>query len=104
MLLDGLPLRLELAAARLRVLPPAAMLAHLHQHLSWLSAGAVDLPERQQTLLATLDWSYALLSAEQQRLLVVSPREPSEADLAAIIRGSMENWASASAASPGRER
>src|SRR5215210_5494141 len=63
--LDGLPLAIELAAARVSLLPPEAMLARLG---NMLAGGARDLPDRQRTLRATLDWSYGLLD-EEERLL-----------------------------------
>jgi predicted ATPase len=66
--LDGLPLAIELAAARIRLLPPQAMLARLDQRFSLLTSGARDLPERQRTLRNTLDWSFGLLSPEEQEL------------------------------------
>ncbi|HUS14632.1 MAG TPA: tetratricopeptide repeat protein [Chloroflexia bacterium] len=66
--LDGLPLALELAAARLKLLDPAALLARLDQRLPLLSGGARDLPERQQTLRAAIAWSYDLLDGPAQRL------------------------------------
>ncbi len=66
--LDGLPLALELAAARIRLLSLSMLLARLEHRLAVLTTGAQDLPERQQTLRATLDWSYDLLPASQQRL------------------------------------
>ncbi len=66
--LDGLPLALELAAARIKLLPAQAVLARLQQSsLSFLTGGARDLPARQQTLRATVQWSYDLLNAEEQR-------------------------------------
>ena len=67
--LDGLPLALELAAARLQMLTPEALLGRLDQHLTLLVGGALDLPVRQQTLRATLDWSYELLTPPERQLL-----------------------------------
>ena len=67
--LDGLPLAIELAAARVRLPPPQALLARLDDRFSLLTGGARDLPQRQQTLRSTLDWSYGLLSASDQALL-----------------------------------
>jgi predicted ATPase/class 3 adenylate cyclase len=66
--LDGLPLALELAAARVRVLPPQTLLSRLDHRLKLLTGGALDLDERQRTLRATIDWSYDLLSEREQRL------------------------------------
>jgi predicted ATPase len=66
--LDGLPLALELAAARIRVLPPQALLSRLDQRLKLLTGGAKDLPTRQQTLRGTIEWSYELLSGEEKML------------------------------------
>ena len=66
--LDGLPLAIELAAARVRLLPPQALASRLDQRFSLLTGGARDLPERQRTLRNTLDWSYDLLSAGEQAL------------------------------------
>jgi predicted ATPase len=67
--LDGLPLAIELAAARVRTLPLAALEQRLDKALDVLVGGARDLPSRQQTLRATLDWSFALLDADAQALL-----------------------------------
>jgi predicted ATPase len=67
--LDGLPLAIELAAARVRLLPPKALAARLDQRFSVLTGGSRDLPERQRTLRNTLDWSFDLLSAGEQELL-----------------------------------
>ena len=66
--LDGLPLAIELAAARTRVLPPARMLERLEQRLPLLTGGARNAPERQRTLRATIEWSYDLLGDGEQRL------------------------------------
>jgi predicted ATPase len=65
--LDGLPLALELAAARIKVLTPEQLCGRLRSRLDLLTGGAADLPERQQTLRYTLEWSHALLSAAEQR-------------------------------------
>ena len=67
--LDGLPLAIELAAARVRLLPPAAILPRLEQSLSLLVGGSCDLPDRQQTLRGTIAWSYDLRSVRTGRLL-----------------------------------
>ena len=66
--LDGLPLAIELAAAHIKFLSPQALLARLDRRLQVLISGARDLPERQQTLLNTIKWSYELLNDEEQRL------------------------------------
>src|ERR1044072_1506040 len=66
--LDGLPLAIELAAARIKMLPPEALLSRLSQRLKLLAAGARDVPAGQQTLRNTIQWSYDLLSGEEQQL------------------------------------
>ena len=66
--LDGLPLAIELAAARIKLLSPSAMLARLESRLNLLTGGARDLPTRQQTLRSTVDWSYGLLNSSEQTL------------------------------------
>ena len=69
--LDGLPLALELAAVRLKLLPLQSLLERLEHRLQVLTAGAQDLPARQQTLRHAIAWSYELLSEEEQRLFRV---------------------------------
>lgn len=66
--LDGLPLAIELAAARVRYFPPQALLARLEQGLGILSGNAHDIPPRQQTLQSALAWSYELLDAREQEV------------------------------------
>jgi predicted ATPase len=66
--LDGLPLAIELAAARSKLLSPQALLARLSQRFAILTSGARDAPMRQQTLRNTIEWSYHLLDAAEQRL------------------------------------
>jgi predicted ATPase len=65
---DGLPLAIELAAARIRMLAPAQVLVRLESRLEVLTCGAVDMPRRQQTLRRTIDWSHDLLSLAEQKL------------------------------------
>lgn len=87
--LDGLPLAIELAAARTKLLTPQALAARLGSSLALLTGGARDLPERQQTLRATLDWSYDLLEPEERTLLAQLSVFPSAFDLeaAAAVAG-----------------
>jgi predicted ATPase len=66
--LDSLPLAIELAAARVKVLPPGELLGRLDRRLPLLTASRRDLPERQQTLRATIAWSFDLCSADEQEL------------------------------------
>jgi non-specific serine/threonine protein kinase len=66
--LDGLPLALELAAARLKMLSPEGVLARLNERLKLLTTGGVDLPERQKTMRAAVAWSYDLLDEGERRI------------------------------------
>jgi predicted ATPase len=70
--LEGLPLAIELAAARSRLLDPPALLDRLARSLDALGTGAVDLPERQRTLRATVEWSIGLLTGAERSLLEVA--------------------------------
>lgn len=68
--LDGLPLAIELAAARIKFLTPRLLLTRLSSRLNTLTGGAQDLPARQQTLRSTIEWSYNLLDAGEKQLFV----------------------------------
>ncbi|MGH3175504.1 MAG: ATP-binding protein, partial [Streptosporangiaceae bacterium] len=70
--LEGLPLAIELAAARTRLLDPPALLARLAASLDALGTGAVDLPDRQRTLSATVEWSVGLLDGAERSLLEIA--------------------------------
>jgi len=67
-LLDGLPLAIELAAARMQLLPPGALLSRFERRLPILTGGPVDQPPRLQTMERAISWSYALLTPEEQRV------------------------------------
>ena len=82
--LDGLALALELAAARVRLLPPQALLARLDDRMGLLTAGPRDLPERQRTLRNTLAWSFELLSPAEQVLFARLGVFPGTFDLSAV--------------------
>ena len=66
--LDGLPLAIELAAARMKLLPPQALLSRLGNRLKLLTGGARNLPERQRTLRNTIEWSYGMLDEGEKML------------------------------------
>ena len=66
--LDGLPLAIELAATRVKMLPPATVLARLQNRLELLTGGTMDMPARQHTLRRTIDWSHDLLNTAEQKL------------------------------------
>jgi predicted ATPase len=92
--LDGLPLALELAAARLRLLSPEALLERLDRALDVLTSGTRDAAERQQTLRATIDWSHSLLEEPEQRLfrhMAVFAGSCTLSDLEAVCAGDGES-------------
>ena len=81
--LDGLPLALELAAARVGLLPPAELATRLDQALAVLTSGARDIPDRQRTLRATIDWSHDLLTDTERQAFARIAAFPAGASLAA---------------------
>jgi predicted ATPase len=83
--LDGVPLAIELAAARTRLLDPAALLGRLENVLDALGSGPIDLPERQRSLRATIEWSVGLLDAPER-------------DLMAALSSFVDGWTVAAAA------
>jgi predicted ATPase/class 3 adenylate cyclase len=98
--LDGLPLAIELAAARVRVLSPPAILSRLGDRLSLLAGGSTNLPERQQTLRGAIDWSHELLEPADQvgfaRLSVFA----GGSDLAAVEKVALPDWPPDAGATP----
>ena len=88
--LDGLPLAIELAAARSQLVPPDVMATQLHRHTHLLATRATDVPHRHRTLQAAIQWSYELLTAVEQRTfacLALFPDSFNPAAVAAIIHG-----------------
>lgn len=82
--LDGLPLAIELAAARIRLLSPPAIVARLDHSLTLLAGGARDLPTRQQTLRGAIAWSHEMLDAPEKRLFACCSVFAGRADLEAV--------------------
>ena len=93
--LDGLPLAIELAAARVRVLTPQAILSRLGDRLSLLAGGSRDLPERQQTLRGAIDWSYDLLDEDDRLSFARFSVFAGGADLAAVELVALADWPAA---------
>lgn len=92
--LDGLPLAIELAAARSKLFSPAAMLAQLQSSLTFLSQRARNLPARQQTLRDTIAWSYNLLEGDEKRLLagLAVFRGPFSLEAAQVVLAADQWW------------
>jgi predicted ATPase/class 3 adenylate cyclase len=93
--LDGLPLAIELAAARIRVLSPAALASRLDQRLALLTSGARDADERQRTLRATIEWSHDLLTEQEKALFAclavfVGGCRPAEAEVVCNSGGELD--------------
>lgn len=92
-LLDGIPLAIELAAARIRVLSPIQILQLLRKSLDLLKSDNYDVPDRHQTLKATVEWSFALLSeSEQQAIAMLSVFSGGGSLEAASFVGSLSEW------------
>ncbi len=90
--LDGMPLAIELAAARVRVLTPQAILSRLGDQLSLLAGGASNLPERQQTLRGAIGWSHDLLEVPDRVAFARLAVFAGGADLAAVERVVIADW------------
>ena len=90
--LDGLPLAIELAAARVRVLTPPAILSRLGDRLSLLAGGSRDLPERQQTLRGAIDWSHDLLEPPDRIAFARMSVFAGGCDLAAVEAVALVDW------------
>ena len=90
--LDGLPLAIELAAARVRVLTPQAILSRLGDRLSLLAGGSTNLPERQQTLRGAIDWSHELLESADRLVFARLSVFAGGADLAAVEGVALAEW------------
>jgi predicted ATPase/class 3 adenylate cyclase len=90
--LDGLPLAIELAAARVRVLSPPAILSRLGDRLSLLAGGSTNLPERQQTLRGAIDWSHELLEPADRIVFARLSVFAGGSDLAAVESVALPDW------------
>ncbi len=90
--LEGLPLAIEIAAARVRLLPPTSLLERLDRRLDLPAARLADLPERQRTLRSTLDWSYELLRPPERELLAQLSTFVGGASLSAIEEVVLDRW------------
>jgi predicted ATPase/class 3 adenylate cyclase len=98
--LDGLPLAIELAAARVRVLNPQAILARLGDRLSLLAGGSSNLPERQQTLRGAIDWSHELLEPPERVAFARISVFAGGADLAAVESVAITSWPPGAGSAP----
>ncbi|HET6380710.1 MAG TPA: AAA family ATPase [candidate division Zixibacteria bacterium] len=98
--LDGLPLAIELAAARIRLLTPQAMLARLDDRLSLLAGGSRNLPERQQTLRGAIAWSYDLLEPGERVMFARFSPFAGGADVEAAERVALPGWPSDAGPAP----